>query len=94
MAIILGHKEYNVMIEKLYKRQRGLCSYCNEQIAQDDIKEQDTHTHHMRPRSLKSYGNRRLLHAHCHRELHASLSRKDMGKLSEEDVDYIGKKEQ
>ena len=82
---------YSVKMRKLYKRQKGTCPYCNGQLTQRQILKTGLHVHHMKPRSLggnEGYGNLRLLHDECHRELHAKFSRKEMFELSDTKVDY------
>ena len=66
----------SVRIENLYKRQKGICDYCNKIITTSDIKEREMHVHHMKPRSHggnESYSNLKLLHSDCHRELHTKI---------------------
>ncbi|MDE0467322.1 MAG: group II intron reverse transcriptase/maturase [Candidatus Poribacteria bacterium] len=82
----------SVRIEKLYKRQNGICDYCNKPITTTDIKEREIHIHHMKPRSFggnESYSNLKLLHSECHRELHVKLSRKYMSDLVDKKVKYL-----
>jgi RNA-directed DNA polymerase len=82
----------SVRIENLYKRQKGICDYCNNIITATDIKERETHVHHMKPRSFggnESYSNLKLLHSDCHRELHRKITRKYMSDLSDKKVKYL-----
>jgi RNA-directed DNA polymerase len=82
----------SVRIEHLYKRQKGICDYCNNIITATDIKERETHVHHMKPRSFggnESYSNLKLLHSDCHRELHTKITRKYMSDLSDKKVKYL-----
>ena len=82
----------SVRIEKLYKRQNGICDYCNNTITTTDIKEREIHVHHMKPRSFggnESYSNLKLLHSYCHRELHTKITRKDMSDLSDQKIKYL-----
>ena len=82
----------SVRTTNLYKRQKGICDMCNEQITQADIKEQEIHVHHMRPRSYggnDSYSNLKLFHSNCHRELHAKITRKKMSELSDKKINYV-----
>ena len=82
----------SVRIENLYKRQKGICDYCNTIITATDLKERETHVHHMKPRSFggsESYSNLKLLHSDCHRELHRKITRKDMSDLSDKKVKYL-----
>ena len=74
----------SVKMTKLYSKQKGNCSLCNEEITQEQIANSWLHVHHLLPRSLggtDSYSNLRLLHDDCHRELHAKMSRKEMKEL-------------
>lgn len=76
----------------LYKRQKGICDYCNNTITETDIKVSEIHVHHMKPRSLggnESYSNLKLLHSECHRELHAKITRKEMSDLADNKVKYL-----
>ena len=82
----------SVKLSRLYKRQDGKCSYCKEMMQQEQVLERKLHVHHVLPRSLngtESYSNLRLLHNECHRELHATISRKEMKELSNNNVDSI-----
>ena len=59
---------------RLFANQRGRCPHCKGIITQGDIQGQETHVHHVIPRSesgTDSYSNLRLLHTECHREIHA-----------------------
>lgn len=59
---------------RLFTNQRGKCPHCKGTITQEDIKGQETHVHHVIPKSeggTDSYSNLRLLHTECHREIHA-----------------------
>lgn len=82
----------SVRINNLYKRQKGICDYCNKIITATDIKETEVHVHHMKPRSFggnESYSNLKLLHSICHRELHTKITRKNMSDLSDKKVKYL-----
>jgi RNA-directed DNA polymerase len=60
---------------RLFSKQKGICPHCKGTIKQQDIQEQETHVHHVIPRSnggKDSYSNLRLLHTECHREIHSS----------------------
>ena len=62
---------------RLFANQRGKCPYCKGMITQEDIQGQDTHVHHVIPKSeggTDSYSNLRLLHSECHREIHGKRS--------------------
>ena len=83
---------HSVRVRKLYDRQKGKCPVCKGQLTQEQIKERELHTHHLKPRSLggsESYSNLRLLHSECHRELHTKLTRKEMSELMDKDNDYL-----
>lgn len=59
---------------KLFAKQQGKCSYCKGDILQEDIQRQEIHIHHVEPRfegGNNSHSNLRLIHADCHREIHA-----------------------
>lgn len=59
---------------RLFTNQRGECPHCKGIITQEDIQGQETHVHHVKPKSeggTNSYSNLRLLHSECHREIHA-----------------------
>jgi RNA-directed DNA polymerase len=61
---------------RLFTNQRGKCPHCKGMITQEDIQRQETHVHHVIPKSeggTDSYSNLRLLHTECHREIHAKL---------------------
>jgi RNA-directed DNA polymerase len=60
---------------RLFTNQRGKCPHCKGMITQEDIQRQETHVHHVIPKSeggTDSYSNLRLLHTECHREIHSS----------------------
>jgi len=42
---------YSIKVEKLMKRQNGICPCCGNPITRDDIADNKVHAHHMRPRS-------------------------------------------
>jgi RNA-directed DNA polymerase len=80
------------IMTQLFRKQKGVCPFCTEQITQEDIREVNIHQHHMKPRSFGGnykLGNLRLLHADCHRELHVRLNRKEMSDLTDKGIDYI-----
>ena len=83
---------FYVRMRKLYEKQKGKCPVCKGQITQAEIKQSEVHTHHVKPRSLggsESYSNLRLLHNECHRELHATFTRKEMSELTDKGNDYL-----
>ncbi len=60
---------------RLFANQRGKCPHCKGIITQEDIQRQETHVHHVIPRSdggTDNYSNLRLLHTECHREIHSN----------------------
>jgi RNA-directed DNA polymerase len=59
------HPDLNLTKTKLYRIQRGRCTYCSLQFQAGDLLEVD----HIIPRSIgghDTYQNRQLLHRHCH----------------------------
>lgn len=61
----------------LFRKQKGICGYCNTPITHTDIEKQETHIHHIIPKAQggsNSYSNLRLMHAECHRETHRNLN--------------------
>ena len=42
---------YSIKVERLIKRQKGICPCCGKPITEDDIANQKVHAHHMLPRS-------------------------------------------
>lgn len=59
---------------RLFSKQKGICPHCKGTIKLQDIQEQETHVHHVIPRSKggnDNYSNLRLLHTECHREIHS-----------------------
>jgi RNA-directed DNA polymerase len=58
-------------IEYLWKEQRGQCVVCRQELR---VTEQPWHIHHRRWRclgGLETFDNLELLHANCHRQIHA-----------------------
>ena len=88
---------HSVKVARLYKRQKGICSYCNGIMAKEQAKiakavDAESHIHHILPRSFggsDNHSNLRLLHIDCHRELHSTISRKQMAELTKKGIDYI-----
>ena len=71
---------------KLFAKQKGKCSYCKGDILQEDIQRQETHIHHVKPRfegGNNSHSNLQLIHAECHREIHAKeqVDQEDVNKV-------------
>ena len=82
----------SVKVNKLFKRQNGICDYCNTPITMTDISKSETHVHHMKPRSFggsMKYSNLKLLHSVCHKELHSKITRMKMSDLSDKKVKYL-----
>ena len=82
----------SVALERLFKRQKGKCSYCRQLFNQEDIQESATDKHHLKPRSEGGnwkLGNLRLLHTECHTSLHSLFSRKEMADLVDKKIDYV-----
>jgi RNA-directed DNA polymerase len=85
---------YSVKIEKLYKRQKGLCSYCEKSITKEEIENNEVHVHHMNPRTqggTDELNNLRLLHQECHTEAHSIMSREQMSYWIKMKGNYIKK---
>ena len=62
-------------LSKLFKKQKGVCHYCNTPISAFDIENRLIHTHHLIPKAQggsNSHSNLRLMHAECHREIHST----------------------
>ena len=75
---------YSIKIEKLFKRQKGKCYYCDQPIEADQIEKQKIHVHHLNPRSQggdEKSNNLRLLHQQCHTEAHSKMTREQMSYL-------------
>ena len=82
----------SVSLERLFKRQKGKCSYCKGLFNQEDVQESTIHKHHLKPRSAGGdwkLSNLRLLHTECHISLHGLFSRKEMAKYSDNGIDYL-----
>jgi RNA-directed DNA polymerase len=78
---------YSVRVEKLLRKQRGRCSYCDRLIEEMT----DTHIHHIRPRSEQGtdeLNNLLLIHLSCHGELHRAFTRKQMAEFTDKGIDY------
>jgi RNA-directed DNA polymerase len=86
---------YSKPMEKLWKRQKGLCSTCEETITAEDIANRVVHTHHCLPRSQSgdnSLNNLELLHGECHRKIHTLYTRKQMAYWVKNRLKYWCKK--
>jgi len=68
---------YSSRVEKIYKRQQGICPYCHQTMT--DISE--THIHHKLPMKYggtERLNNLQLLHLCCHKTLHSKYSLKQI----------------
>ena len=77
---------------RLYRQQKGLCSYCKGHISADEITDRKLHTHHVIPLAeggSNKLNNLRLMHAECHKEMHALVSRQEMRKDNKEYLDML-----
>ena len=82
---------YSKQVEKLFKRQRGLCPLCRQPIQGEQIRNSKTHTHHLNPsvkRDDHHLSNLRLLHDDCHQQLHWILPLDEMALLASQQIDY------
>lgn len=85
---------YSIKIEKLFKRQNGMCIYCEQPITAEQIEKQKIHLHHFNPRSQggdERPNNLRLLHQQCHSEAHSKMSREQMSYWAKMKGNYIKK---
>ena len=85
---------YSLRVEKLFKRQDGLCPICRKAITEQQIRDNALHQHHLNPQSKSDdhrLTNLRLIHDDCHRELHSILSLEEMFFLAESGIDYCDK---
>jgi len=85
---------YSWKIEKIYKRKKGLCAYCEQPITREEIENKSVHVHHMNPRSqggTDELNNLRLLHQECHTEAHSIMSREQMSYWIKMKGNYIKK---
>ena len=76
----------------LFNRQKGRCHFCRQRITDENVKETQLHSHHMKPRSQggdNKLGNLRLLHKECHLKLHGIISRQDMARFINNGIDYL-----
>ncbi len=85
---------YSIRVEKLFKRQMGLCPICRKMITGEQVRNNDLRQHHLNPQSKGGnykLANLRLIHSGCHTELHRILSIEEMSKLAEANIDYCHK---
>ena len=82
---------YSIKIEKLFKRQKGKCYYCDQPIEAESVMKQKIHVHHLNPRSRggdERPNNLRLLHQQCHTEAHSIMTREQMSYWAKMKGDY------
>lgn len=85
---------YSIKVEKLMKRQKGICPSCGDPITKVDIAEKRIHAHHMLPRSKggsEKLNNLRLLHQNCHVLVHQVLTRDKMASWMKKKLNYVTK---
>jgi len=85
---------YSIKVQRLMKRQKGICSCCGKPITKDNIANKKVHTHHMLPRSeggTDGLNNLKLLHFSCHVLSHSVLTRKEMAYWMKKGLNYITK---
>lgn len=85
---------YSVKIETLFKRQKGDCPICRKPITGEQIRGNQTETHHIFPQSVivdNKPRNLRQIHYNCHVALHQILSIEEMQSLAEQNIDYCTK---
>ncbi len=79
-------------LNKTFLEQKGRCAMCKSRITDEQVKDHQIHTHHMKPRSQgggRWLRNLRLLHSDCHNRLHQQFSRKDMARFINNGIDYL-----
>lgn len=72
---------YSVKVEKLFRRQKGVCPYCGQSITKIAIEKGSVHVHHLIPRTQsgsEGLKDLRLVHKECHTEVHSIMSREQM----------------
>jgi len=72
---------YTIKVERLMKKQKGICPCCGDPITKDNIADNMVHAHHMLPRSKggsEKPNNLTLLHQSCHVLAHQVLTRDEM----------------
>jgi len=85
---------YSVKVERLMKKQKGICPCCGIPITKDDIAYQKVDAHHMLPRSkggTEKQNNLTLLHQDCHVLAHQVLTRDEMAYWINKKLNYIRK---
>lgn len=85
---------YSIKVEKLMRKQKGICSSCGRPVTQEDIAGKRVHAHHMLPRSKggsEKLNNLRLLHQDCHALAHQVLTRDEMASWMKKRLNYISK---
>lgn len=85
---------YSIKVERLMKRQKGICPCCGNPITRKDIAGQKIHAHHMLPRSeggTEKPNNLQLLHQDCHVLIHQVLTRKEMAYWMKKRLNYTTK---
>jgi RNA-directed DNA polymerase len=83
---------YTIKVERLMKKQKGICPCCGNPITKDDIADQKVHAHHMLPRSKggsEKPNNLTLLHQDCHVLTHQVLTRDEMAYWMFHKLNYI-----
>jgi len=83
---------YTIKIERLMKKQKGICPCCGNPITKEDIADQKVHAHHMLPRSKggsEKPNNLQLLHQDCHVLAHQVLTRDEMAYWMFHKLNYI-----
>ena len=83
---------YSIKVEKLMRKQKGICPCCGDPITKDDIAGQQVHAHHMLPRFLggtEDLNNLRILHQNCHVLAHQVLTRDEMASWMKKRLNYI-----
>lgn len=82
---------YSIKVERLMKKQKGICPCCENPITKDDIADKKVHAHHMLPRSKggsEKLNNLRLLHQSCHVLAHQVLTRDEMASWMKKKLNY------
>ena len=85
---------YTIKIERLMKKQKGICPCCGNPITRDNIADKKVHAHHMLPRSkggTEKPNNLRLLHQDCHALAHQVLTRDEMAYWMKKKLNYVRK---
>jgi RNA-directed DNA polymerase len=80
------------VLSALFGKQKGKCAFCKQRFTKDEINNTEFHKHHMKPRSEggdEKLNNLRLVHAPCHRDIHALYTRKEMSEYADNGIDYL-----